>query len=560
MSDTTAANGSGDPERIAAPAEPVAGGPAAAGTGAAGGPAAGGAAAGGPVLEVRSLRRSYPGVLAVGDFSMAIAAGEILGFVGPNGAGKSTVIKMLAGAVKPEAGEILIGGEVVEFSGPLDATQRGLSFVHQELTDVPNLTVAENVLLGLRYPRWGGPLVNRRAMNKAASEILRGSLGVDIDPTAPTGILSVAERRLSMIARGLATQAKVLVLDEPTASLTNEEISHLHDVIRRVASSGTAVIYVSHRLDEIFMLTERVVVMRGGYKVADMETKALTRGELVDHITGVAAAKRQEITEETGAGTARHHAEIGEELLRVQGLARTGVVDDVSFTLHRGEILGIAGLVGAGRTELMRLIYGADPRSSGEIFVKGQSVRISSPRDALGAGIVLLPEERRTQGVVVDFTIRENVTLPVLSRFRRVAGVPIPRVGRERSRTRELISDLKIKAPAPDWPVRLLSGGNQQKVVLAKWIEHGADIFIFDEPTHGIDVSGKFEVYGLMARLARAGHGVIFISSEFEELEEVCRRVLIMREGRLSGELRDEQVTLTNLISACYEESASVAV
>ncbi len=545
MSDTTAPNGTGDPARVA---------------GSAADPAAVPDGSAATLLEVRNLRRSYPGVLAVGDFSMTLAPGEILGLVGPNGAGKSTVIKMLAGAVKPESGEILIGGEAVELSGPLHATQHGLSFVHQELTDVPNLTVAENVLLGLRYPRWVGTLVNRSAMNRAAREILHGSLEVEIDPTALNGALSVAERRLVMIARGLAAKAKVLVLDEPTASLTNDEIVHLHGVIRRVASGGTAVIYVSHRLDEIFTLTERVVVMRGGYKVADVATKSLTHGELVDHITGVAASKRQEITEETGAGTAHHHAEIGEELLRVEGLARTGAVEDASFTLHRGEILGIAGLVGAGRTELMRLIYGADQPTSGEIFVQGRPVRISSPRGALKAGIVLLPEERRTQGMVVDFTIRENVTLPVLRRFRRVAGIPIPRVGRERSRTAELIDDLKIKASGPDSPVRLLSGGNQQKVVLAKWIEHGADIFIFDEPTHGIDVSGKFEVYGLMARLAKAGHGVIFISSEFEELEEVCRRVLIMSEGRLRGELRDQQVTLTNLISACYEEDAPVAV
>lgn len=518
--------------------------------------AAGGARA--TVLEVRNLRRSYPGVLAVGDFSMALGAGEILGLVGPNGAGKSTVIKMLAGAVKPDAGEIAAGGATVEIGGPLHATALGLSFVHQELTDVPNLSVAENVLLGLHYPRLAGAIVSRRSLNASAREIVAGSLQVDIDPTALNGSLSVAQRRLVMIARGLATNAKVLVLDEPTASLTNDEIVHLHGVIRRVAAAGTAVIYVSHRLDEIFTLTERVVVMRGGYKVADVPTSSLSYAELVDHITGVAAATRQAITEEAQAGTDQQGPEFGEELLRVEGIGRTDAVEPASFELRRGEILGIAGLVGAGRTELVRLIYGADARTSGEVFVKGKRVDISGPRSALRAGIVLLPEERRTQGMVVDFTIRENVTLPVLERFRWFPGLPIPRVGRERGRTRELIDELSIKAPGPDWPVRLLSGGNQQKVVLAKWIEHGAEIFIFDEPTHGIDVAGKLEVYRLMARLARAGHGVIFISSEFEELEEVCRRVVIMREGRLMGELRDERVTLANLISACYEERSAV--
>ncbi len=286
-----------------------------------------------PLLEVRHLRRSYPGVLAVDDVSLTLADSEILGLVGPNGAGKSTLIKMLAGAVRPEEGEILIRGEHVEFVGPLHATQLGLSFVHQELTDVPNLSVAENVLLGLKYPRWVGPLVNERAMHKRAREILSGSLQVEIDPTALMTSLSVAQRRLVMVARGLATEAKVLVLDEPTASLTNEEIVHLHEVIRRVTEAGTAVIYVSHRLDEIFALTARVVVMRGGRKVADVSDRLTDPAQLVDHITGQAAETREAISEEVGAGTAKHHAPVGEELLRVEGLTRTGVVEDASFVV-----------------------------------------------------------------------------------------------------------------------------------------------------------------------------------------------------------------------------------
>jgi ABC-type sugar transport system ATPase subunit len=513
---------------------------------------------GAPLLEVRHLMRSYPGVVAVGDFSMTLEAGEILGLVGPNGAGKSTVIKMLAGAVRPEAGEILLAGREVEISGPLSAAAQGLSFVHQELTDVPNLTVAENVLLGLRYPHVG-PFVNRRAMYARAREILTRELSVDIDPAAEEGHLSVAQRRLVMIARGLATEATVLTLDEPTASLTDEEIRHLHEVIRRVVARGTSVIYVSHRLDEIFSLTQRVVVMRGGYKVTDVPTASLDRGQLIDHITGVAAETREQITEQASRVHAKHSEAVGEELLRVEGMTRAGVIDDASFTLHRGEILGIAGLVGAGRTELMRMIYGADPRDAGDIYVQGEKVRIRNPRDALKAGIVLSPEERRTQGMVVDFTIRENVTLPVLSRYRRVRGLPFPRVGRERRRTRELIEELSIKAPSDAFPVKQLSGGNQQKVVLAKWIEHGAEVFIFDEPTHGIDVGGKLDVYAIMSRLASEGKGVIFISSEFEELAEVCRRVEVIVEGRFVSELSDDEVTVQNLISACYAEAAPVA-
>jgi ABC-type sugar transport system ATPase subunit len=409
------------------------------------------AATGAPVLEVRNLRRGYPGVLAVGDVSWELEPGQILGLVGPNGAGKSTVIKMLAGAVKPERGEILIDGSPVEISSPHHATQLGLSFVHQELTDVPNLTVAENVLLGLSYPH-RGPILDRRRLMSRARDILLNQLQVDIDPRAAQDRLSVAQRRLVMIARGLATKARVLTLDEPSAALTNQEISHLHEVIRRVVAQGTAVIYVSHRLDEIFSLTNRVVVMRGGYKVADAPTSSLSRSQLVDHITGTAAETRERVHERAAEATGRS----GEALLRVQGVSRAGVIEDASFELDAGEILGVAGLVGAGRTELMRMIYGADPRDSGDIFVNGKQVRIRNPRDALGAGIVLSPEERRTQGMVVDFTIRENVTLPVLDRFRRVRGLPFPNVGRERARTRELIDQLSIKAPGDNFPVRQL--------------------------------------------------------------------------------------------------------
>jgi ABC-type sugar transport system ATPase subunit len=512
---------------------------------------------GAAVLEVRNLMRSYPGVLAVGDMSMELRSGQILGLVGPNGAGKSTVIKMLAGAVKPERGEILIDGAPVEISSPHHATQLGLSFVHQELTDVPNLSVAENVLLGLRYPH-RGPILDRRRMIERAREVLTTGLQVDIDPRAEEGGLSVAQRRLVMIARGLATQARVLTLDEPSASLTDQEIRHLHEVVRRVVSQGTAVIYVSHRLDEIFALTDRVVVMRGGLKVTDTLTSSVSRAQLVDHITGQAAETRERLHEQAAEAT-KPEGEQGEERLRVEGVSRAGVVQDASFTAYGSEILGIAGLVGAGRTELVRMIYGADPRDAGEIYVNGEQVQIRNPRDALRAGIVLSPEERRTQGMVVDFTIRENVTLPVLNRFRRMRGVPWPNVGRERTRTRELIEQLSIKAPRDDFPVRQLSGGNQQKVVLAKWIEHGAQVFIFDEPTHGIDVGGKIDVYRLMTKLAADGNAVIFISSEFEELEEVCQRVIVMSEGRLVSELTGADVTTQNLISACYAEAAPVA-
>jgi ABC-type sugar transport system ATPase subunit len=503
-----------------------------------------------PVLETRGLTRRFPGVLAVDHVDVAIDPGQIVGLVGPNGAGKSTLIKMLAGAVQPDDGEILVDGAAVQISGPLHAASMGLAFVHQELADVPELTVAENVLLGVGYPKRLGSFVDRGRLRRRAVEIL-DRLESPIDPGADVATLSVAERRLVMIARGLATDARVLVLDEPTASLTPEEIVHLHAVVRRLSAEGTAIVYVSHRLDEIMSLTERVVVMRSSRVVADELTSSLTRQRLVEHITGVPADTREAVAaraHEAGDTTERP------ALLRLDGVTRRGVVEDVSFTVHEGEVLGIAGLVGAGRTELARLIYGADPLTAGTIALNDKRLRLRGPRDALDAGIVLLPEDRRHEGLVLPFSIRENITLPALSRFRSL-GLPFPGVHREQNRTSELMQQLAIAAPSPETPVSSLSGGNQQKVVLARWLEHGARIFVFDEPTHGVDIGGKLEVYALVTRLAEQGHGVIFISSEFEELEEVCHRVLVMGDGRITGEVTGDDITAPNLIAQCYAEA-----
>ena len=497
-----------------------------------------------PFLVTRGLVKRYPGVLALDRADGAIRRGAVLGLVGKNGAGKSTLIKVLAGAVQPDSGEIVVDGERTDLHSPHDAARAGFAFVHQELADVPNLTVAENIELGLGYPKRLGLLVDQRALRDRTREVL-DRLDADIDPKAPVAGLSLAQRRLVMIARGLAADARLLVLDEPTASLTAAEIRHLHEVVGVLRESGVAVVYVSHRLDEILAMTDYVGVMRDGAMVFNAPTRDVTMRRLIEEITG-------SDTQAPEQRTARRPDAATDELLRVDDVTVPGTVDRASFVLRKGELLGIAGLVGAGRTELARAIFGADRRASGTIHVQGREVRIESPRDGMRAGVVLLPEDRRHQGTVQSFSVRKNVTLPDLRSYRLSRGVPLMRTRRERSRTRSLVEQLNIKVADVEHPVRFLSGGNQQKVVLAKWLESGADVFIFDEPTHGIDVEGKEEVYRLMEELAERGKGVIFISSEFEELVGACTRVIVMREGRIVGELEGDAITDAALVERCY--------
>ncbi len=493
-------------------------------------------------VEVRGLVKTYPGVVALDGADLTVLGGQILGLLGKNGAGKSTLIRALAGVVQPDAGEIAIDGEPTTIGNPHEATGLGFAFVHQELADVPNLSVAENVLLGLGYDKRGG-LLSTSGTRARAREVL-DRLEAPISPSAPLSSLSVAQRRLVMIARGLAADARLFVLDEPTASLTDDEIAHLHKVLRTLRDDGVAVIYVSHRLDEVFAITDGVTVMRDGRTVFSGPTAELDKTRLIAEITGNALPPERRVRYRAPAEAA--------ELLRVEGVTSPGVVEDASFTVRAGELVGIAGLVGAGRTELVRLIFGADRAASGTIHVHGREVAIASPRDAMKAGIVLLPEDRKHEGAVLTFSVRKNITLPALKEFRTAGPLPMPSQRRERAAARDLVGRLKIKVPDVEHPARFLSGGNQQKMMLAKWLDSGADVFIFDEPTHGIDVEGKEEVYDLMTELARQGKGVIFISSEFTELVGACNRVLVMREGRLVDEFEGDEITDAALVECCY--------
>ena len=494
-------------------------------------------------------------MLAVDRANLDVFAGEVLGLVGKNGAGKSTVIKMLAGAVRADAGAILVEGEPLpEHYGPHAAHQLGLAFMHQELQTVPKLSVAENVALGARMPRRLGVSIGWRQLRRQVGAVL-----ADLDTTVAldrhVGDLSQAQQRIVMIARALYHRAKIIVLDEPSAALSDVEIRHLHAAVRRLAASGAAVVYVSHRLREIVELTDRVAVMRDGRVVLELPTSEVDERRLVDAIIG---DRTSHSALETRRPRARRPPEAGAVILRVRDLAAHGQPHGIDLELRAGEILGLGGLVGSGRSETVRMLAGADRPGRGEVTVHGRRVSLRSPRHARKGGIVLLPEDRRHEGLVLDFSVRENVTLASLAAF-RVAGVPMPSRPQERSATQRMIRRLDIDTPGTESNVATLSGGNQQKVVLARWLELPVDVFIFDEPTAGIDVHAKAELFSLIEGLAETKKGIILISSDFTELVAVCDRVLVMKEGRISGVIQGDEITEQAIVELCYEEPTTIA-
>jgi ABC-type sugar transport system ATPase subunit len=505
------------------------------------------------VVAVRGLVKTFPGVVALDGVDAQIRAGEVLGLVGKNGAGKSSLIKILAGVERADAGEILVGGEPIPHRyGPHVAHRLGLAFVHQELGNFPSLTVADNVALGGELPRHAGLFVRTRQLRRRVAGVL-DDLEAEIDPDAHVADLTSVEQRLVMIARGLYHQARVLVLDEPTASLTIEEIDHLHAVVRKLRERGHSVVYVSHRLNEIITLTDRIVVMQDGRVVLEQPTQAVSEAALVEAIAGGRAGARP-------APPSSRPERARTPLLRVSGLARPPLVRDVSFEVHEGEILGLVGLVGSGRTEVARMLFGADRPAAGTIELEGRRLRLRTPVDAVRRGIALLPEDRRHEGLVLDFSLRENVTLGSLRRH-AVRWSPFPRRLSERRVAQEMVERLAIATPGIEQQARRLSGGNQQKVVLAKWLQCGGRLLIFDEPTQGIDVGAKEEIFALIRELADAGRAVIVILSEFSECERLCTRVVALREGIVSGTLEGSEITEEAMIRLAYApQDGAVAV
>jgi ribose transport system ATP-binding protein len=490
------------------------------------------------VLEMRGISKAFPGVVALDRVDLTLEAGEVHMLLGENGAGKSTLMKILSGAYRKDAGEVVINGQPVEIGSPRDALALGIRVIYQELNLVPQLSVAENIFLGAAPTRWAG-LIDWRTLYTRTASLLR-DLGLDataLDPRTLVSRLGLAQRQMVEIAKALASgDARILVMDEPTSSLTTREVAQLFALIARLAARGVTIVYITHRLDEVFRIGRRITVLRDGRHITTRAIGEVTVSELVRLMAN------RDLTEHFP----KTRGERGAELLRVEHVTVAGKLSDISFSLHAGEVVGIAGLLGAGRTELARVIAGADRCEKGGLVVDGREVRFRRPADAIARGIGLLPEDRKAQGLVAGLTVARNIALPHGRRLARLGVLPRRC---EAALAKPIAEELRVKA-TPTQPVRLLSGGNQQKVVLGKWLAGDVRVFIFDEPTRGIDVGSKVEIYTLMNRLTARGAGIIMISSELPELLGMSDRILVMHRGRIHAEIDHADATEERVLSA----------
>jgi rhamnose transport system ATP-binding protein len=479
-----------------------------------------------PILGLRDASKSYGAVRAVRDTSIALRPGEVRALVGENGAGKSTIVRLLAGVTRPDTGSVLVDGEPVEFHGPADARDAGVAVIYQEPTLFPDLSVAENVMMG-RQPLTSGRRIDRKALHDQVQELL-DRLGVKLDADQPVRGLSIADQQIVEIAKALSFDARVLIMDEPTAALSGLEVERLFGVVRTLRERGAGVLFISHRLEEVLTICTTVTVLRDGEVTHEGDATELTADELVRKMVG----------RELKQLFPKVAAEIGAPVLQVSRLTREGVFTDVSFEVRRGEIVALAGLVGAGRSEVARAIFGIDKRDAGSVAIDGAEVRNGSPSAAMAAGIGLVPEDRRQQGLVMELSVERNIAL---TRLQAIGRLGVIGGGSERQLASGWAERLQIKLHRFSDPVGFLSGGNQQKVVLGKWLATDPKLMIIDEPTRGIDVGTKAEVHRLMSELAAGGLAVLMISSELPEVLGMADRVLVMREGRLVAELsRDE--------------------
>ncbi|MDB5363815.1 MAG: D-ribose transporter ATP-binding protein [Rhodospirillales bacterium] len=497
-----------------------------------------------PILEMRGISKSFPGVKALRHVDLSVYAGEVHALMGENGAGKSTLMKVLAGAFRADpGGEIRIGGNPVRIDDPLAAKRHGIAIIYQELALAPNLTVAENIYLGRELSRSG--VADRRGMIDGARSVL-DRLGAPFAPDSLVAGLSIAERQMVEIARALHAESKILVMDEPTTALSSRETDALFALIRRLRADGLAIVYISHRMAEVYELADRVSVLRDGGCVG-----SLTRDEILpDVIVRMMVGRDLSSFYKKEHGSGVHN----EPILRVTGLGDGRRVQACSFTLHAGEVLGLAGLVGAGRTELARLIYGADVKSSGTIELAGRTVRIASPEQAIEAGLVYLTEDRKGLGLFLDMPVAANINLGVIGRDARFGGLLDRARGWQRAV--EAIQTLGIRVASPAVEVGSLSGGNQQKVMLSRLLETRPKVLILDEPTRGVDIGAKSEIYRIIDELAKAGVGILVISSELPEIVGIADRVIVMREGRLVGEVSGGAITQESVIALAVGEGA----
>lgn len=498
------------------------------------------------VVEMRGVEKSFPGVRALQGVQFDLRPGEVHALMGENGAGKSTLMKILTGVYQPDSGEIRVDGQPVTLPTPHAAQALGISIIHQELFLMSHLTAAQNIFIG-REPRKGlGIFVDEAKLKRDAAAIFK-RMRVDIDPGAEVGHMTVARQQLVEIAKALSYNARVLVMDEPTSALNATEVEHLFTVIDDLKRNGVGIVYITHKMDEVKRIADRVTVMRDGQYIDTLPAAATPMSAIIQLMVGRELADQSRAT---GQGTA-------EEVLRVQGLNRGAAIRNVSFTLNRGEILGFAGLMGAGRTEVARAIFGADAIDSGTIRIHGRDRKIATPADAVAEGIAYLSEDRKHFGLVTGMSVRDNITMA--SWWRYLSGGVFMKDDALGKTAEDYVRKLRVKTPHIHQETRLLSGGNQQKVVIAKWLLRDCDILIFDEPTRGIDVGAKAEIYRLLEDLAAQGKAIIVISSELPEVLRLSHRIVVMCEGRITGELGGRTASQEDIMTLATERAIAAA-
>ena len=480
-----------------------------------------------PLLEVKNISKVFPGVKALDNVGLKLMPGEVKALVGENGAGKSTLIKIISGVYLPTEGEIFLNGEHVEINDPFNALKMGIVPVHQEINLEPYLSVAENIFIG-RQPKNNLGLINYKKMNADATKWL-SELGVTIDPNLPLGMASIAERQMVAIARAVSLDAKVLIFDEPTSSLTQKEIDHLFQVIKRLKTRGIGIIYISHRLEEIFQICDSITIMRDGVVVTNEILKNMETASIIKMMIG---RDLNEMYVKTGT-------KIGKTILEVKNVCVKGILNDISFDLKSGEIVGVSGLVGAGRTELARTLFGDLPLNSGEILIDGKKVNPKNPGKAIRAGIGLIPEDRKDLGLVIELAVKKNISMTI---FKVLSKLGFINQRKEQEIADDYVNQLVIKTPSLDQRVKFLSGGNQQRVVIAKWLATSPKILIVDEPTRGIDVGAKAEIHKLLNDLANQGVAILMISSELPEVIAMSDRVLVIYQGKVKAELKGKSI------------------
>lgn len=480
------------------------------------------------MVELESVCKSFPGVKALDNVSLKLKSGEVLALLGENGAGKSTLMKILSGVYTKDKGTVKVFGNVIEDIDPVKAQELGIAIIHQELNMCEHLTVAQNIFLGREVTKNG--VLSDKEMNRGAKKVL-DRLNIDIDPETIVGDLSVSKQQMVEISKALSTNAKILIMDEPTSALTSKEIDELFSIIRKLRSDGHGIIYISHRLEELEDIVDRVLILRDGQYITSMDYKDTNLKEIISYMVG------REITEKFP----HVESQIGEKIMEVKNLNAGSHVRDINFSIYEGEIVGIAGLMGAGRTEMTRALFGADPKESGAIFVDGKEIKINKPADSIKSGIVLVPEDRKRDGLCTKLSIKDNIALPNLDFISSKSGIVDRK--KENEMMKKTIKNLQIKLANSEANAESLSGGNQQKVVVGKWLARNSRVVIFDEPTRGIDVAAKVEIYNLMNELKNQGIGVLFVSSEMPEVLGISDRILVMADGKITKELDIEEAT-----------------